>query len=169
MADKLTPQEIRKLILESLRKRQNQLWVKRDELLNDTNLDDATLHPDFTYLLGKNYVQVPGPGPIDQLQFIPYAHMKITSGGVDYLDELTSQSTSNAQKPLLSVSGNHNTFHDVSVDGGVNVPGKGNQFSKTKIGRGTQPKEHKWFWWIMSIVGGVIALLISAYIFGVGR
>ena len=29
--------------------------------------------------------------------------------------------------------------------------------------------DHKWFWWVMGVVGGLIVILIGAYVFGVGR
>lgn len=44
---------------------------------------------------------------------------------------------------------------------------------RAKIHRKTMKKqnagEHKWFWWTMSIIGALIASLIGAYAFGVGK
>lgn len=164
-------QQVRKIILKTLANRQSQAWVKRNELIEDTKLNEEILHPEFTYLLGKKYIDVPGPGPIDQLRFIPYANMKIAPEGIDYLEELSNGlNQTKTQKNLLSVSGSHNTFNDVSVEGGgIGVPGKKNRFSKTRINHGVKPKDNKWFWWLMGIIGGVIVLLIGAYVFGVGK
>lgn len=151
-------------------KRQNQLWVKRNELLEDAGMSEEGMHSDFMYLLGKGYISVPGPGPIDQLQYIPYAHMKITAAGNDYLEELAQEpKQAEAQKTLLSVPGNHNKFHNVSVGGGVDVPGENNAFTKTSIGHIPRSNEHKLLWWFMSIVAGVIVLLIGVYVLGVGK
>lgn len=145
------------------------MWVERSQLLDDAKLSPQTLHPEVEYLLGNDYIDIPKNGRLDQLRFVPYAHLKITYSGVDYLEGLARSKQGEQNNPLLSVQGNKNTFVDSSIEGGVEITGKGNSFSRSQIGNPNNQSESKWFWWIMSIVSGVIILLIGAYVLGVGK
>ncbi len=155
--------KLRAIILKSLARRRNQSWALRGELLSDTGKTDQTLHPEVEYLLEKGYVKIPINGGIDQLQYVPYAHLKITAEGVDYLDEL-EKPASMTQGTVLSVKGRNNFFGDSIFSGNVDVPGKNNTFHNNVHNQGTatpERKENKWFWWVMSVIAGVIILYVG--------
>jgi hypothetical protein len=121
------------------------------------NIDHNKLLTEIEYLVGKGLISQ------KQKTMSGDSVVKITALGIDEIEENNT--------PATSTSAVNITDNSIHISG--KVKNKGEISTNKKVSSNTPSKntkkEYKWFWWLMGIIGAVIAGLILAFLFGVGK
>ncbi len=116
--------------------------------------DDKSLDEALQYLEQGKYIKEVRYDRGNEVHLRGY---KLTPRGSNYL----RQSKADHSQKFSNINGSNISVGSNQVKQSITKP----ETHSSPTGK----KDHKWFWWLMSIIGGLIVLLVGAYLFGVGK